>query len=201
MIKFFIFAMIAYLFGSLPCGVWIGKIVKNLDIRDYGSKNSGATNAYRVLGAKYGILVLILDALKGFLPLFLASLAGIEGRYIILLGVVAILGHTFSFFLNFKGGKGVATSLGVFLFLMPEVIMVLLTVFILTVLISRYVSLGSVICAALLPLLSIFMPLRYEADRILLVIISFFIGVFVIYKHKTNIQRLMNGTENKFKIK
>ncbi|MGL5759955.1 MAG: glycerol-3-phosphate acyltransferase, partial [Cetobacterium sp.] len=106
MIKFLIFAVIAYIFGSLPCGVWLGKGVKNIDIREYGSKNSGATNAYRILGPKYGIMVLILDALKGYIPLYIASLFDIGGIYIILLGLVAILGHTFSFFLQFKGGKG-----------------------------------------------------------------------------------------------
>ena len=201
MIKFLIFAVIAYIFGSLPCGVWLGKGVKNIDIREYGSKNSGATNAYRILGPKYGIMVLILDALKGYVPLYIASLLGIGGIYIILLGLVAILGHTFSFFLQFKGGKGVATSLGVFLFLMPKVVGILVLVFILVVGISKYISLGSVVCAALLPILAYFMPVRDSATRIPLVIISLVVGIFVIYKHKANIQRLMEGKENKFNLK
>lgn len=201
MIKFLIFVVIAYVFGSLPCGVWLGKGVKNIDIREYGSKNSGATNAYRILGPKYGIMVLILDALKGYVPLYIASLLGIGGIYIILLGLVAILGHTFSFFLQFKGGKGVATSLGVFLFLMPKVVGILVLVFILVVGISKYISLGSVICAALLPILAYFMPVRDSATRIPLVIISLVVGIFVIYKHKANIQRLMEGKENKFNLK
>ena len=201
MIKFLIFAVIAYIFGSLPCGVWLGKGVKNIDIREYGSKNSGATNAYRILGPKYGIMVLILDALKGYIPLYIASLFDIGGIYIILLGLVAILGHTFSFFLQFKGGKGVATSLGVFLFLMPKVVGILVLVFILVVGISKYISLGSVVCAALLPILAYFMPVRDSATRIPLVIISLIVGIFVIYKHKANIQRLMEGKENKFNLK
>lgn len=201
MIKFLIFAVIAYIFGSLPCGVWLGKGVKNIDIREYGSKNSGATNAYRILGPKYGIMVLILDALKGYIPLYIASLFDIGGIYIILLGLVAILGHTFSFFLQFKGGKGVATSLGVFLFLMPKVVGVLVLVFILVVGISKYISLGSVICAGLLPILAYFMPVRDDATRLPLVIISLVVGIFVIYKHKANIQRLMEGKENKFNLK
>ncbi|MCX3067318.1 glycerol-3-phosphate 1-O-acyltransferase PlsY [Cetobacterium somerae] len=201
MIKFLIFAVIAYIFGSLPCGVWLGKGVKNIDIREYGSKNSGATNAYRILGPKYGIMVLILDALKGYIPLYIASLFDIGGIYIILLGLVAILGHTFSFFLQFKGGKGVATSLGVFLFLMPKVVGVLVLVFILVVGISKYISLGSVICAGLLPILAYFMPVRDDATRLPLVAISLIVGIFVIYKHKANIQRLMKGKENKFNLK
>ncbi|MGL5856007.1 MAG: glycerol-3-phosphate 1-O-acyltransferase PlsY [Cetobacterium sp.] len=199
--KFLIFAVIAYIFGSLPCGVWLGKGVKNIDIREYGSKNSGATNAYRILGPKYGIIVLILDALKGYIPLYIASLFDIGGIYIILLGLVAILGHTFSFFLQFKGGKGVATSLGVFLFLMPKVVGVLVLVFILVVGISKYISLGSVICAGLLPILAYFMPVRDDATRLPLVAISLIVGIFVIYKHKANIQRLMEGKENKFNLK
>lgn len=201
MIKFLIFAVIAYIFGSLPCGVWLGKGVKNIDIREYGSKNSGATNAYRILGPKYGIMVLILDALKGYIPLYIASLFEISGIYIILLGLVAILGHTFSFFLQFKGGKGVATSLGVFLFLMPKVVGILVLIFILVVGISKYISLGSVICAGLLPILAYFMPVRDDATRLPLVVISLIVGIFVIYKHKANIQRLMEGKENKFNLK
>lgn len=146
-------------------------------------------------------MVLILDALKGYIPLYIARLFDIGGIYIILLGLVAILGHTFSFFLQFKGGKGVATSLGVFLFLMPKVVGVLVLVFILVVGISKYISLGSVICAGLLPILAYFMPVRDDATRLPLVVISLIVGIFVIYKHKANIQRLMEGKENKFNLK
>lgn len=199
--KFLIFVVIAYIFGSFPSGVWLGKVTKNIDIREYGSKSSGATNAYRILGPKYGIMVLILDALKGYIPLYLASLFGVGGIYIILLGLVAILAHTFSFFIQFKGGKGVATSLGVFLFLMPKVVGILILVFILIVGVSKYISLGSVVCAGLLPILAYFMPVKEGVPRIPLVIISLIVGIFVIYKHKANIQRLMDGKENKFNLK
>ncbi|MGL5356750.1 MAG: glycerol-3-phosphate 1-O-acyltransferase PlsY [Cetobacterium sp.] len=199
--KFLIFSVIAYIFGSLPSGVWLGKSTKNIDIREHGSKNSGATNAYRILGPKYGIIVLILDALKGYIPLYLASIFGVDGIYIILLGLVAILGHTFSFFLQFKGGKGVATSLGVFLFLMPKVVGILVLIFILTVGISKYISLGSVVCSGLLPVLAYFLPVRDATTRMPLVIISLIVGLFVIYKHKANVERLMKGKENKFNLK
>ena len=174
---------------------------KNIDIREHGSKNSGATNAYRVLGPKYGIMVLILDALKGFLPPFLASRFGVSGNILLVIGVLAIVGHSLSFFLNFKGGKGVATSLGVFLFLIPNVTLALLIIFILVVYFTRYISLGSIIAAAALPILTAFSPIRNNVGRTPLIIMTLLIGAFVIWRHRTNITRLMNGTENKFKLK
>ena len=103
--KIIFFLVLGYVMGALPNGVWLGKYFKNIDIREHGSKNSGATNAYRVLGPKYGIMVLILDALKGFLPPFLASRFGVSGNILLVIGVLAIVGHSLSFFLNFKCGK------------------------------------------------------------------------------------------------
>ncbi|MEG0583845.1 MAG: glycerol-3-phosphate 1-O-acyltransferase PlsY, partial [Cetobacterium sp.] len=198
MLKLLVFVCITYLFGSLPSGVWIGKRFKKIDIREHGSKNSGATNAYRVLGPKYGIMVLIADVLKGYIPLVIANYFGITGSSLVFLGLVAIFGHTFSFFLNFNGGKGVATSLGVFLYLIPNVIGILVVVFILVVYFTKYISLASIICAGLLPILTIFLPMKDSGNRIPLIILTTIVGVFVIYKHKTNISRLIKGTENKF---
>lgn len=199
--KYIAFVLITYIFGALPCGVWLGKIVKKIDIRNYGSKNSGATNAYRILGAKCGIIVLLLDILKGYIPLYLANQFGINGNYLVFLGLIAIFGHTFSIFLQFKGGKGVATSLGVFTYLMPQIIGILLIVFIIIVAITRYISLGSIVCAGLLPILAYYLPIKESSSRLSLVIVSTIIGIFVIYKHKSNIQRLMDGEENRFKFK
>ena len=199
--KIIFFLVLGYVMGALPNGVWIGKYFKNIDIREHGSKNSGATNAYRVLGPKYGIMVLILDALKGFLPPFLASRFGVSGNILLVIGVLAIVGHSLSFFLNFKGGKGVATSLGVFLFLIPNVTLALLIIFILVVYFTRYISLGSIIAAAALPILTAFSPIRNNVGRMPLIIMTLLIGAFVIWRHRTNITRLMNGTENKFKLK
>lgn len=196
-----IFLIVGYILGALPNGVWIGKYFKNIDIREHGSKNSGATNAYRVLGPKYGIMVLIADALKGFLPPYLASKFGVQGNYLLLIGMIAIIGHTLSFFLNFKGGKGVATSLGVFLFLIPKVTLSLLVIFIIVVAITRYISLGSIIAAIMLPVLTYFYPLNNGLDRLPLLLMTSLIGGFVVYKHKSNIGRLLSGTENKFKLK
>lgn len=199
--KVILFLILGYVMGALPNGVWIGKYFKKIDIREHGSKNSGATNAYRVLGPKFGIMVLVADALKGFLPPFLASRYGVTGNPLLLIGVMAIVGHSLSFFLNFKGGKGVATSLGVFLFLIPNVTLALLIVFILVVYFTRYISLGSMIAAAALPILTAFSPVRNGVDKVPMVIMTFLIGAFVIWRHRTNITRLMNGTENKFKLK
>ena len=199
--KIIFFLVLGYVMGALPNGVWLGKYFKNIDIREHGSKNSGATNAYRVLGPKYGIMVLILDVLKGFLPPFLASRFGVSGNILLVIGVLAIVGHSLSFFLNFKGGKGVATSLGVFLFLIPNVTLALLIIFILVVYFTRYISLGSIIAAAALPILTAFSPIINNVGRTPLIIMTLLIGAFVIWRHRTNITRLMNGTENKFKLK
>lgn len=196
--KIVIFTLLAYLFGSLPNGLYVAKI-KNVDIRNEGSKNTGATNVFRVMGAKFGILVLVLDALKGFLPLILAEKAGISGNILVLIGVTAVIGHTFSPFLNFKGGKGVATSLGIFLYLTPVPMLITLAMFFIVVGISKYVSLGSVLASILLPLLILIMPVNEKlGDKVVVFIISALLGAYIIYKHRANIERLKNGTENKF---
>lgn len=197
MIKYIVLTLLAYFCGSIPSGVWIGKSVKGIDIRTVGSKNSGATNAYRILGAKCGIATLICDALKGYMPLFIASHFDISSKYIVFLGMVAIFGHSMSCFLDFKGGKGVATSLGVFLFLAPKAIFVAFLGFAIVVYFTRYVSLSSITGAIIMPLMTLILPAKEGVDKTTLVILSFIIGAFVIYKHKTNISRLLNGTESK----
>jgi len=198
MLKDLLFVALAYLLGSLPNGLYVAKM-KNVDIRNEGSKNTGATNVFRVMGAKFGIFVLILDALKGFLPLFLAEKFGIEGNILVLIGVTAVIGHTFSPFLNFKGGKGVATSLGIFLYLTPVPMLITLLMFFIVVGISKYVSLGSVLASIMLPLLVLIMPVNEKlGNKWVVFLISALLGAYIIYKHRTNIERLKNGTENKF---
>ena len=192
---FFCLIILSYFFGAISSGVWIGKIFKNIDVRDYGSKNSGATNSYRVLGAKLGIAVLIIDVLKGFIPLYIANKFNLAYNDLVILGLVAILAHTFSCFISFKGGKGVATSLGVFLFLAPVITLILLVIFILVVYFTKYISLGSITAAFLLPIFTFFT----HRDTYLFTL-SVVIAIFVIYRHKTNISRLLSGTENKFKF-
>ncbi len=201
MIKILFFSVLAYILGSVPTGVIIGMKLKGIDIREHGSKNSGATNAYRVLGPKFGLMVLLADAAKGFFPVMLADMAGVNGSLLILVGIITIIGHSLSIFLNFKGGKGVATSLGVFLYLIPQIMLVTIAVFISVAYISKYISLASVTCAVVLPILTLLMPIRESLTRIELFIMTFLIGAFVIYRHRSNISRLMQGSENKFKFK
>lgn len=201
MIKYMLLSLLAYFSGSIPSGVWIGKTFKGIDIRTVGSKNSGATNAYRNLGAVYGIMTLVIDALKGYLPLLVANKMGVSDKYIVVIGLIAILGHSFSCFLNFKGGKGVATSLGVFLFLAPKAIGIATLGFLIVVFFTRYVSLSSITAAIILPIMTMILPAKDGVDKFTLSILSVFIGVFVIYKHKTNITRLLNGTESKIVFK
>lgn len=198
MFKIIFLIALAYFLGSLPNGLYVSKF-KGVDIRNQGSKNTGATNVFRVMGAKFGIFVLVLDALKGFLPLIIAEKMGIEGNILVLIGVIAVIGHTFSPFLNFKGGKGVATSLGIFLYLAPIPMLITLVMFIVVVGISKYVSLGSILASLVLPILILIIPVNEKlGNNIVVFIISAILGAYIIYKHKTNIERLKNGTENKF---
>ena len=200
-VKLIIFLVIAYFMGSIPTGVIIGKKFKGIDIREHGSKNTGATNAYRVLGMQYGIIVLLADALKGYLPVFLASLVGLGGWQLILVGLVTIVGHTLSIFLKFKGGKGVATSLGVFIYLVPNIVVILVAVFMLIAFSTKYVSLASVSAAGLFPILVLFMPVKESLGKWNIFGFALVIALFVIFKHRSNIQRLLNGNENKFGTK
>jgi len=197
-VKILLLIIFSYFMGSIPTGIILGKWLKGIDIREYGSKNTGATNAYRVLGTKIGIMVLIGDILKGSIPVLLAKTLGLSEMFLIIVGVVAILGHTFSIFINFKGGKGVATSTGVFFVLVPKVMMILVILFIGIVYVSRYISLASIISAGMMPILVLAL---YGSKQKITFLFSVLIGVYVIYKHKTNIQRLIHGNENKFNIK
>lgn len=199
--KYILLSLLAYFCGSLPSGVWIGKIFKGIDIRTVGSKNSGATNAYRNLGLKCGVGTLLADAIKGYLPLYIASLYNVSDKFIVLLGLIAIIAHSMSCFLNFKGGKGVATSLGVFLFLAPKAILVAALGFFIVVFSTRFVSLASITGAIILPIMIVILPAKEGINKGMLVTISFIIGAFVIYRHRSNIKRLLNGTESKIIFK
>jgi glycerol-3-phosphate acyltransferase PlsY len=193
--------LIAYVLGSIPNALWVGKTFKNIDVREHGSKNTGSTNAARVLGPKLGIFTLILDILKGALPTYLGivlganlltRITGIDKLDIIVIGMAAILGHTFSLFLKFKGGKAVATTLGVFLVLVPYAILILLVVFFVIFGLTKYVSLASIVSAVALPI-TVYLTTRH----IPLTILGIIIGLLVIIRHKENIKRLINGTESK----
>ena len=192
MLLFFILFILAYLVGSIPNALWIGKMFKNIDVREFGSGNVGATNATRVLGWKLGVMVLIFDAFKGMIFIIIARILGLEDIYVVLIGLAAILGHSYSIYLKFKGGKAVATSLGVMLVLIPKVVMILIIVFLLIVIISGYVSLASISVAGLLPILS------YIMYNNIIALLSLVVGILVIWRHKSNIKNLLEGKEDKF---
>ena len=187
--------IVAYILGSIPNALWIGKVFKGIDVREHGSKNTGSTNAARVLGAKLGILTLILDISKGAIPTLIATMLLDSSISVILVGICAILGHSFSIFMKFKGGKAVATTVGVLIVLVPGAILLAAVIFFLVFGITRYVSLSSMIGAISLP---IWIILFYK--NIPLTIFGIIIAILIIVRHKSNIQRLLNGTESKFSI-
>ena len=192
----FILIMIAiYLIAAIPTGVVLARLMGGEDVRQKGSGNIGATNVYRVAGKLAGVLTLVGDTLKGFLPL-LAFKTWLEPTptQLGIASAVAILGHCYPIYLKFKGGKGVATALGIFLVLSPKVVFFALIVFILTVAITRYISLGSVLAALSAPLLIL---LLNHPQPIFLA--TLFIAALVIWRHNSNIRRLLDGTENRFK--
>ncbi|MGM0878833.1 MAG: glycerol-3-phosphate 1-O-acyltransferase PlsY [Bacillota bacterium] len=180
----------SYLIGSISFALVIGKMFYKTDIRGYGSGNLGATNTFRVLGKKAGLIVAISDLLKGTVACLLPQMLSATVNPIIC-GLLAILGHVFPIFAGFKGGKAVATSTGVFLFLTPLGTLVGFVVFLLTLIISKYVSLSSILAG-----ISIFIYSLIFEEKIIIAL-SLFISVFVIILHRQNIKRILNGTENK----
>ena len=194
-----IYIIFAYLIGSIPTGLIFGRLLKGIDIRDYGSGNIGATNVFRVVGKIPGIIVLIIDILKGFAPvLMIPQLVNVpisKGLFSVLIGAAAISGHNWTVFSRFKGGKGVATGAGVFLALNPIAVGITLVLFFVLVALTKYISLGSVCSAVILPVLLMLFksPLEY-------VLFGLIMSLIVIYRHKENIKRLLQGTENKIKF-
>ena len=192
MTDYILAAVIAYLIGSIPSGLILGKLFWHTDLREHGSHNIGATNAWRTLGKGAGIAVFIADSLKGQagvsvgLVLVGTPLAAVLG------GLFAIIGHSFSLFLRLRGGKGVATSLGVLTMLMGNVTLIVFAVWFAIVYMTRYVSLGSVVAGFLTPILAALFA--YPMEYILFTVIA---AILVIVRHRENIVRLMNGTENK----
>ena len=197
-------AVMAYLLGSIPFGLILVRVVRGEDVRLTGSGNIGATNVARSGGVKLGIATLTLDALKGYLAVLIASVithrsAGIElGLTASLAALCAILGHVFPVWLKFRGGKGVATAVGAFIGLAPRAVLVVLAIFLVIVLISRYVSLGSVVASAVFPLLAFFLY-RSESSPAALAV-TFAASLLIILKHKANIRRLLDGTENRLQF-
>ncbi len=187
--------ILAYLAGSIPFGLLLGKAA-GIDVRDAGSRNIGATNVTRLVGKKFGVLTLLLDASKGLLPMLVAQAAGAAGTTVLLCGAAAFVGHCYPVYLRFRGGKGVATALGVFLFLDALAVAGGVALFVCAVVVSGYVSVGSMLAAATVSLL-VWLRHGLGADFYL----ALFVTGLIWLKHHENIGRLLRGEEKSFKKK
>jgi len=193
--------ILAYLLGSIPTSVWISKAVFNIDIRDYGSGNAGATNTFRVLGSKWGSIVMIVDVTKGviatslyiLIPYYLTNELA-RTNFMIVLGLASVIGHIFPIWAGFRGGKGVATILGMALAIQPIVALICLLVFLFTLFTTRFVSLSSLIAGVAFMVLILFIFNEKETMYRLFAII---VALMVIITHQKNISRLLKGTESK----
>ncbi|MGE5500117.1 MAG: glycerol-3-phosphate 1-O-acyltransferase PlsY [Syntrophothermus sp.] len=208
--------LLSYLIGSIPTSIIISKLVKGIDIRNYGSGNAGGTNVYRVLGWKYGILVILLDALKGALAVIF--IARIQHGAIpfenatpfddftliqIMAGVAAVIGHIWTIFAGFRGGKGIATALGMLVTIITVDMLVALAVFVLVVLATKYISLGSILAAVSVPLVLIIRENIFHVDiQGYGIVLPFTIGLslLIIYTHRANVKRLLSGKENRISL-
>ncbi len=205
--------LLSYLVGSIPSSIWVGKVVKGVDIRDHGSGNAGATNTFRLLGWQPGTAVLLIDFFKGFAssywisqlayyiasgPVALFSFWDVDPFLRIVCGVIAVVGHMFPLYANFDGGKGMATAAGMLCGIEPVSVAITAGVFLIVMVTSRYVSLASLVAAFIYPLMLV--VLRYvfgwPIDGSIL-IFGAIVGIGIIIKHRGNIKRLLNGTENK----
>lgn len=194
---------LAYVLGSTPTAVWYGLRFHSIDVRKYGSGNAGATNTFRVLGKRAGSIVMLVDILKGLTATMLAfaliKVGAIESgklvEYKLLLGVVAVIGHVFPFYTRFKGGKGVATLLGMVISVEPLVALSCIIIFLIVLTLSKYVSLGSLLSTLAFPLLLLIPP--FKTDEPILIIFGFLMFVVVAITHKKNIRRLLKGDESR----
>ncbi len=214
-VRLFIVTLLSYLVGSIPTGVLVSRLFFGFDIRDKGSGNMGSTNVFRVLGVRWGILVQVVDVLKGLVAVSLIAFL-FHGEQIpfenrtpfedmtiikIICGLSAVIGHIYSVFVKFKGGKGVNTAAGMLIGIAPVEVAVIVGVFILTLTISGYVSLGSILAAMALPLT---MVVRYNIFNVNIegyhTVVYFLIGLslLVIFAHRTNVRRLIDGNESRF---
>ncbi len=180
----------AYAIGSIPSGIWISKWMSGIDPRHGGSGNIGATNVLRVVGKKAAILTLAADILKGIFPVLLARFLGVEQQTILLMGFFAILGHAFPYPLQFKGGKGVAVSLGVFLGIAPIIALLAFVIWVGGVKMGKYSSVGALAAFGALPFLTLLLKPEPE-----FVLFAFVLSVLVYFRHKENICRLIQGEE------
>ncbi|QMW02785.1 glycerol-3-phosphate 1-O-acyltransferase PlsY [Spirosoma foliorum] len=196
--------LVAYLLGSIPSAVWYGQAFFGLDIRNYGSGNAGATNTFRVLGKRAGTIVMLLDVLKGYTAAILSTILWYADvitineilTFKIVFGLVAVIGHLYPVFANFKGGKGVATLLGMMLATHPEMAAVCIGIFLLVVIASQYVSLGSILAALAFPVL-LLLQIFGQKENPLLIVFGFIVFLLVVFTHQKNIGRLLRGEESR----
>ncbi len=204
--------VLSYFLGAIPTSIWIGKLLQGVDVRNYGSGNAGATNTFRILGWKAGSLVAAIDLLKGFSAAYFISSLGfnIAGQppvmfgaeaftlFQLIAGTIAVLGHMFPVYAGFKGGKGVITAAGMLFAIEPISITITLIVFLTVLFTTRYVSLGSIAGSITYPLLLLLLRTYFEMDIAnTLIFFTTVIALIIIYKHRSNIQRLLNGNENR----
>lgn len=213
MLALFVVVLLSYLIGAIPSSLWMGKLFFNTDIREHGSGNAGATNTFRILGWKAGVIVLLIDFGKGLFcttvisglawsigsgPVSLYSGWEVESMLVIFAGVAAVLGHMFPVYANFSGGKGAATACGMLYGIEPVSISISLAIFILVMVTTRYVSLGSIIASLIYPFSQL--TLRYGFDWDIdgsIILFSSFLALAIVVKHKGNIKRLIAGNENR----
>ena len=188
-------ALFGYLLGSVLTGLILTKLFSKVDPRKIGSKNIGATNIFRTAGRSLGIFTLVGDLLKGAIPVVIAIQWGESNLWIAVSGLSSFLGHIFPIFLGFKGGKGVATALGVYLIISPIAVLIEFLAFAGIVWKWRFISLGSIACATTIPILIAF----FRSDSQAYFIISVIMAALILYRHQPNISRLLQGTENKWK--
>ena len=198
-----LFIVLAYLIGSIPTALWIGRSTHGVDVREHGSKNAGATNTFRILGRKCGWIVLTIDVLKGLaassLPLIFAEDYSKNELLLfqISTSLLCIIGHIFPVFAQFRGGKGVASALGIIIGLNPVSACISVVIFLVVFLVSRYVSLGAIITSITYPFVSFFIV---KEESSLMIIFTTLLGLLVVLAHWKNIRRLMNGAESKMNL-
>lgn len=204
--NFIIFGSIAYLLGSIPSAVWIGKTWYGIDVREHGSNNAGATNTFRVLGKNAGITVLLIDILKGFLAVYMPVIINFGSGALlkedlihiqIFAAITAVLGHVFPLFAGFKGGKGVSTSLGIIIGIHPGTAVVCLTLFLIVFLTTKFVSFGAICSSVAFPFVLVFI---FKTSDFWLILFSIILSCAVIVAHRKNISRLLKGEESKMNL-
>lgn len=194
----------AYLIGSFPTAVWVSKHVFDIDIRDYGSGNAGATNTFRILGSKWGTFVMLVDVTKGviatslyiLIPFYMSNELA-RTNFMIALGLTAVLGHIFPIWANFRGGKGVATLLGMTLAIQPIVAFICLIIFLISIISTRFVSLSSILAGISFMVLILFI---FDEKETMYRLFAQIVALMLVVTHHKNISRLYKGTENKLPI-